>query len=245
MKKLLFVLLLFTTSCFAQQPSISIIIDDLGNNLHTNIRAVNLPGPVVASILPHRPYALFLDKLAQKKHKEVIVHTPMQAIAPLNMGPGGLSATMNHEEFVKVLNYDLDSLPYKQGMNNHMGSLLTQSPQDMDWIMENLQNTNLFFVDSLTTNQSVAAEEAGRYHIPHIKRDVFLDDVHQAKYIDKQFKELIKIAKRYGTALAIGHPFPETLAYLQKHIPELEKEGVELVSVRELIRRQSVSPVGA
>jgi polysaccharide deacetylase 2 family uncharacterized protein YibQ len=43
-----------------------------------------------------------------------------------------------------------------QGINKHMSSALTQNKQTMKWVMETLQDEQLYFIDSLTSANSVA-----------------------------------------------------------------------------------------
>jgi polysaccharide deacetylase 2 family uncharacterized protein YibQ len=106
----------------------------------------------------------------------------------------------------------------------------------MRWLMEEIgARGDLFFVDSYTTHLSVAlsaAEEAG---VPARKRDVFLDSDASPAGIAREFERLKALARENGTALAIGHPYATTLAFLESALPQLDKEGIVLVGIRELV----------
>lgn len=220
------------------RPTIGLIIDDLGDRLEDGRRAVSLPGAVTCAILPQTTFSRRLAVLAHAAGKEVMLHQPMQALNGKAMGPGGMSMAMSQNELVKTLEANLASVPYAQGVNNHMGSLLTQHPGDMAWFMAALHaHGGLFFVDSVTTSQSVARRIAAEYRIPNLRRNIFLDHTRDPRLILHQFVRLIEEAHRVGSALAIGHPYPETLAFLQKVLPHLSDFGVELVPVSELISR--------
>jgi hypothetical protein len=91
-------------------------------------------------------------------------------------------------------------------------------------------------VDSVTSHRSVAADVAQREGVPNLRRDVFLDDDLGAQNLQNNFQELISIARRKGSALAIGHPHPETIALLRTQLPRLNSLGVRLVSVPQLLR---------
>ncbi|MBD3609207.1 MAG: divergent polysaccharide deacetylase family protein [Gammaproteobacteria bacterium] len=117
-----------------------------------------------------------------------------------------------------------------------MGSQVTPSSSHMDWLMSNLMKRgNLYFVDSMTTHRSIAATIAKGYGVPTIKRDVFLDHDASPEAIEQQFKRLVRIARRQGQALAIGHPYPHTLDALEKYLPKLQAMGIELVPVSQLM----------
>jgi polysaccharide deacetylase 2 family uncharacterized protein YibQ len=107
----------------------------------------------------------------------------------------------------------------------------------MEWLMAALAQKGLFYVDSRTTAQTVAEMIANENQVRVMRRHVFLDHDISSQQIAFQFERLIKLAKQHGYALAIGHPYPETLALLEQVLPELEYWGVKLVSVETLITR--------
>lgn len=231
-------LLLIPFSSFAavdSPPKIAIIIDDLGNLRGEGLRVVELPGPVVCSILPYTPFSVLLADAAHSAHKEIILHTPMQALFPHRLGAGGLWIDDDRASFVTTLTADLHAVPYIQGINNHMGSLLTQSPRDMDWVMQTIKPYNLFFIDSKTSGRSVAERVAKLDDVPTAGRDVFLDDVRTPEAVQAQFNLLLAMAKLHGSAIAIGHPYAVTLDFLQQELPQLAKQGVVLVPVSQLL----------
>jgi hypothetical protein len=97
------------------------------------------------------------------------------------------------------------------------------------------QHGNLFFVDSLTVGDSVAASSTRDAGIPTATRDVFLDNRADVSYTEAQLRAAAVIARERGAAIAIGHPRPSTLAALRAMIPELEADGIRFVLVRDLV----------
>lgn len=229
----------------AQAAEVAIIIDDLGYEHLPSKRAVDLPGPVTLAFLPHTPYADELAKRALREGKQIMLHLPMQSVSPHALGPGGLTLNMSRTDFARTLRSDLASLPPVAGVNNHMGSLLTQHPGDMDWLMKDIATIGgLYFVDSRTTPDTVAFKEARRIGVPATSRNIFLDAVpDDAKFVRKQLRELIRLAREKGTAVAIGHPYPATLDILTTAIPRLREQGIRLVPVSQIIAAQSRSPL--
>lgn len=221
------------------QPAISIIIDDMGYRLKSGHRAVNLPGAITYSFLPHAPHVNQLSKLAHNQNKEVMLHLPMEAESGKKLGPGGLTEGMTEEDFAKVITSNILSIPHISGFNNHMGSLLTKNQLWMKRLMHKVAADNsLFFVDSKTTSESVALKVARAEGLKSIQRDIFIDHEDSKEFIQKQLKKLIKRAQRKGTALAIAHPKKLTLSILEKWLPELQAQGIKLVAVSELINLQ-------
>ena len=218
----------------AEPAVIAIIIDDIGNNLEAGKRVIHSNLPVTCSILPARPHSIKLARLAHKNGKEVMLHLPMQASKSERLGHGGLTASMSKREFTRTVEISIDAIPHARGVNNHMGSLLTSNSDHMEWLMQTIANRdeNLFFVDSRTTAKTVASDAAQSYHIPSVQRDVFLDDTaHDKNFVKQQIKQLIKIAKRQGYALAIGHPHKTTLSVLEQELSKLNNNEIELVTV--------------
>lgn len=220
-------------------PVIGIIIDDVGHSLVRGQRLIALPAPVALAIMPHTQSAQRLASEAGVAGKTVILHQPMENGAALPIGPGGLYADMDRTELETTLQANLNSFIPIQGLNNHMGSRLTSEREAMDWVMQVLSARGLFFIDSRTSSATQAAFAAEAQGVRHLSRDVFLDNERTAAAIEAAFQRALKLARKRGTALIIGHPYAETLDYLEQRLPDLEREeGVRVVSVEELLARK-------
>lgn len=220
----------------------AIIIDDLGDRYEAGRRAVDLPGALTYAILPHTPYSRRLAERAHTQGKEVMLHLPMQALDPhKRLGEGALTLTMGEQALRHTLRRALAAVPHASGINNHMGSLLTSRPEHMAWLMQGLrgQGEGLYFVDSYTSRESIARQQAREHLIPTARRDVFLDTDPQPAAIARQFERLLRIARRKGAAVGIAHPYPSTLHFLEQQLSQQAITGVRLVAVSELIRHQA------
>lgn len=234
LKAISFGLLVVASSSWADsvsQPTIAIIIDDMGNHLKTGRQLINLPYPLTLAFLPHRKHTPDLARNAHRRNKEVMLHMPMANTLGLELGPGGLTDDMEKLDLTTTLRQAIRSIPYIQGINNHMGSALTQRRNQMSWVMEELYNYPLYFVDSRTIATSVAGNTAQQYQIPNLSRDVFLDHWQTRKSIHSQFGRLIKLAKEKGSAVAIGHPHQVTADYLEWALPRLDQQGIRIATV--------------
>lgn len=232
----IFLLVVFFTGPVKADKLASIIIDDIGNNLDYGLLAIDLPGPVTLAFLPHTAFAATLAGIAHQSGKEVMLHLPLQSVGNHSHTPGTLKLHMTHTEFIRQLRADIGSVPHIRGINNHMGSLLTQHPGHMDWLMAALANEgNLYFIDSRTTTKSVASLFAKKYNVPHLDRDIFLDPDFSTETIRREFSRFIDKANKTGYAIAIAHPHPHTIQFIREHLAELREQGIKLVPVSELV----------
>lgn len=226
--------------------SISIIIDDVGYRQREDMRAASLPGAISYAILPHAPYGPRMAKLLHSLDRDVIVHIPMEAERSNHLlGPGALTVAMPATEFKTSLHESIASVPHAIAISNHMGSLLTRDPEAMHQLMQLLQPLGLSYIDSKTSAQSVAAKAASDWGIPFLQRDVFLDHDRDPEAIRYQYAQLLAKARRDGSAIAIGHPYPETLAILAELLPGLAGENIRLVGIRSLLQQQKSAIAGS
>jgi len=222
----------------AGQPQVAIIIDDLGYQLEAGRRAIGLPGPVTFAVLPGTPRAAALAEWAHERGKEVLLHLPLQANSDdKDDEPIGIDLDMSRETLASTFDAALSSVPYVVGVNGHRGSLLTRHPGHMLWLMEEIRARNdLFFVDSYTTVHSVALQMASEAGVSAVRRDIFLDPDQSPGTVVLQFERMKRLARKRGFVVAIGHPYRSTLELLERELPKLREQGIELVTISELVK---------
>jgi polysaccharide deacetylase 2 family uncharacterized protein YibQ len=222
------------------QPRIAIIIDDLGYQLEAGRRAIQLPGPVTFAVLPGTPHSRRLAGFAHDRGKEVLMHLPLEAVnyeGPAE--PGGVTLDMSHDVFRATFASAIETVPYAVGVSSHRGSLLTRHPGHMTWLMREISaRDGLFFIDSYTTPESIALKVAAEEGVSATRRDVFLDHDRSVEAVARELERLKAMARHNGHAVAIGHPFPETLQVLERELPKLAAEGIELVTISALLHAQ-------
>lgn len=230
-------LLIALHSVAAGQPRVAIIIDDLGYQLEAGQRAISLPGPIAFAVLPGTPRAVSLARWAHEHGKEVLLHLPLQANSDdKDHEPVGIDLDMSREAVGATFEVALDSVPHVVGVNGHRGSLLTRHPGHMQWLMEEIgSRDDLFFVDSYTTPASVAMQIANEAGVSAVRRDVFLDPDKSPETVARQFERMKRLARKRGFVVAIGHPYKATLELLEKELPKLSGQGIELVPISELV----------
>ncbi|MBD3288008.1 hypothetical protein GF337_04325 [candidate division KSB1 bacterium] len=218
---------------------IAIVIDDFGYSENESInRILNAPFPLTIAILPGLAKSEALYQKANEAGKETIVHLPMEALEDkVEYTDYTLYSNMTEEEIRQRVRKAIIDFPAAKGINNHMGSSVTQNEQIMKTVCDELKKNNFYFIDSKTTTESVAFATARKLRLPSIENNIFLerDRNDNEEYLQKKLTALSKIAEKRGYALAIGHPYENTIDVLLKMVPQMENDGFDFVPVSELI----------
>lgn len=216
---------------------VAILIDDLGNDRAAVERIGRWPWAVSGAVLPSLAGSEEAARELGRSGKDVLLHLPMEPLGfpKVRPGPGVVLRSQSDGEIASTVETDLASVPGAVGVNNHMGSAATADPRVMRAIARVLARRGLFFVDSRTTDATVAVDAARAAGVRAASRRVFLDDVQTESAIEASLDSLVAKAKAEGSAIGIGHPYPATLAVLDRELPKLERRGVKLVRVRELV----------
>ena len=106
----------------------------------------------------------------------------------------------------------------------------------MTTVFKQLKHRGLFYLDSRVTAKSVCERTAEEVDLPFASRDVFLDNVNERTAIEKELADLVRIAKKRGKAIAIGHDRALTMQVIEDNLPSLREQGIELVTVKEYIK---------
>jgi polysaccharide deacetylase 2 family uncharacterized protein YibQ len=193
--------------------------------------------PVALSVLPGRPFSQSVAVEGHDKGKTILMHLPMEPEGYPLTDPGDGAILLNHSkrEIKEIIASDLEMIPYVSGVNNHMGSRATKDERIMEFVLTQLKDRGLFFIDSRTTRESVAFRLARKYRIPAGERDVFLDNDRQPEAIEEMIKKLLDIAEEKGWAIGIGHPYRETVRALAMLSEEAQRRQIEWVSIEELL----------
>ena len=221
----------------AKGPQVAIIIDDCGYSVPRDVRFLKLPIPITLSILPLTPHGKEVAAAAAAAGKPVMLHIPMEPqSASANPGPGAIRTDMSDAQIDQQMDADIASLPPVPGANNHMGSKASSDPRVMRDVLGVLKRDNMFFIDSLTAMTSVGASTARDLGVPTAARDVFLDDQLNVPYIEGQIRQLELVARKNGSAIAIGHPNDANYAALEAMVPQMQAAGFVFVPAQSLVK---------
>jgi len=222
-------------------PMVAIMIDDLGLNVTRSRRVSELPAPLTMAFIPYGEHLDEQTRLARAAGHEIFLHLPMEPTDPtVDPGPHALVESLDPVMLARELAWNLDRFSGYVGINNHMGSLMTQDRQAMTLVMAELARRGLLFVDSVTSAGSVAYDSAVAAGIPAARRDVFLDNVPEVDAVLAQLDKLEEVARRQGFAIGIGHPHDATIAALAAWLPLAQAKGIMVVPVSRVIESRAL-----
>lgn len=221
------------------KPTIAVVLDDVGVAPGHAALAIDLPAVVTLSFMTYAPDVADMAARAHAKGHELMLHVPMEPLdGDVDPGPRVLRVDASEAEILANLDWGLRRFPRYIGINNHMGSRFTQDERAMRVVLRELKRRSLLFLDSRTIGNTVGDTLAARMGVPHVMRDVFLDNEMDQAAVMKQLVQAERIAAAKGQAIAIGHPHPATIAAIRAWIPEAEARGFVIVPLSAVAKQR-------
>jgi uncharacterized protein len=219
-------------------PRLAIIVDDLGSRRDVFDLVRELGRPVAVGVLPDLPLSAWIAGEASRVGLEVLVALPMEPYRypELDPGPGALMMAMSSGELSQRVSAHLAALPSAIGATNHMGSRMTEDRVRMRAALEPLAARRLLFVDALTSNHSVAFDEARALGLRVGRRQIVVDAAGGEAPEREGLEEAGRLAAERGEAVVIAHGHPLTLRLLKEYVPKWETAGIRVVPVSQLTR---------
>jgi len=226
-------------------PMVAIVVDDIGYDQEAAKQLLAIDAPLTFSILPFSPYSKDIMAAARAKGREILLHLPMEPeeFPSVKPGPGAILSGMPPDQLIAQLNRNIDQTPGLSGVNNHMGSRISTSSEQMRQIFSILKKRGLFYIDSRTTPDSVAKYSADLLDLPFAERDIFIDHYDNPAFIQAQLDKLVQQALKHGYAIGIAHPHANTVAALTRFIPELNGK-VRVVPASKVVQTVMLAQAG-
>ena len=221
----------------ARQKQIFLVIDDAGLDLGEIRQFLELPVPMTIAVLPHlKETSTVCAEIRRHADKEMILHQPMEAYnRESDTGPGAIYNTARPEDISKTLASNLESVRGAVGVNNHMGSRVTENEVLMAEVLQYCRAHGLYFLDSKTAYNSIVPRVAGREHIHLEARDVFLDIKNDRESVRRAWESTVAKARDQGHVIAIGHIWSkETATAIRDSYQTLQNEGYTFHLLSEL-----------
>ncbi|MBN1948307.1 MAG: divergent polysaccharide deacetylase family protein [Candidatus Cloacimonetes bacterium] len=218
---------------------LAIVVDDFGyynNQLLQDF--CDLDPNITFSILPGLPYSREVMQRAVASGHETMIHIPMEPIDYPRNNPGenAIYVHMSERDIRRKIQGYCAELTLCLGANNHMGSLATADKDIMKTVLAELKSRDLYFVDSRTSQSSVAYDVARELMVPSLENDLFLDTPDlSSSTLDKKINILQQLQQKKERILVITHcNSREQLEYLQKFLQRIKDMDIELVPVSRL-----------
>jgi polysaccharide deacetylase 2 family uncharacterized protein YibQ len=223
----------------SRAPMLAIIVDDFGEYAGPLLDEYLDSDPSITfSILPDLRYSRTVMEKAVEMGREIMLHIPMEPVGYPRNNPGSNPILVEHSdrEINRIINGYLRQLPDVVGANNHMGSLATADERVMSSVLGALARHDLFFVDSRTTQHTIAVDVAQRMQLPVVQRDLFLDDPESSERIMRErLQELKRLKEQKDRVVVITHCFDrQRLEIMNKFVEEAKNMGFRIVPVSEI-----------
>jgi polysaccharide deacetylase 2 family uncharacterized protein YibQ len=217
---------------------LAIIIDDMGSSLQEARSLAGIGVPLTFSVIPGLRSYKEVAAFAAADGIETMIHIPMQSKGwpERRLESNGLLVSMEDAAISERIEEFMRSIPRASGVNNHMGSEFTEHEDKMRAVLAVLKGRGLYFVDSVTSPQSVGMRLARELDIKSGRRSVFLDNEQDGTYIRGQLNQAVRLAKKTGGVIAICHPHPATIRTLESVLPDLARQGITLVPASQVVR---------
>lgn len=230
--------LIFRRAAEQRECRAAIIIDDCGYNASAVEKFLTLQQQFTFAILPGERSSKTIAERVSRAGYEVLLHQPMEphGYPGINVGKRAIILGMSAEKIRIMLEMNLQDIPRAVGVNNHMGSRLTEEREPMEYVVRYLKERGLFYVDSYTSTRSVAYSTAKAMGLPTLRNQVFLDEHDSLEYIKKQLDKVGALALKHGRVIAIGHAERRfIIPALAEKLPKFKEKGIEIVPVSELL----------
>ena len=219
------------------KAKMAVIVDDLGiRSLDLAKRLCNLNMDLTLSILPFQHHTSEVVDLARETGTSYILHMPMEPKSMnANPGEGAIYISDVESEIREKLTQAFKSVRGAQGVNNHMGSKVTEDVRAMEIVMKYFNENDYFFVDSQTSRNSKAYNLSQKLGVKSAKLYSYIDVEDDKDFINKRLDDLAEAAFDEGLIVAICHNRPNTVEVLEKKLPELEERGIKFVNVSDIV----------
>jgi len=215
----------------------AIVIDDFGYNEEPISAFADIDRPLTFAVIP---YHLFSHEAAMRgisSGHQVLLHLPMEPLDKAEQSEElTITVTMSEQDIRDMTKNAIAEIPGLIGVNNHQGSRATADWRVMNGVLSEIKSHNLFFVDSRTNSQSLAASAARQMGIRTGENELFLDNVDDVSAIKAQLRTAQNMAIKHGSVTVIGHARMKTARAVREMVSELEDNGVQLVFVSQLLQ---------
>jgi len=225
----------------------AVVIDDCGYSIPLAKQLAAVGYPVTFAVIPYTPYGIETAKIARNSSNVLFIHFPMQPknYPDFDPGKGALLLSMPDALIGAITKANFSWFGMQlDGANNHTGSAFTEDAEKMSQALGYIKNYTGRFLDSHTSPASKAYDECRKAGMKCGVNNIFLDNeepglvtrTDKSNHVRVQLVQAARLALSRGSAIAIGHLRDGTVAALPEALAEIEKMGVKVVPVTDLMQ---------
>jgi polysaccharide deacetylase 2 family uncharacterized protein YibQ len=221
-----------------RRPRVAIVVVGLGLAMPEAQAAIERLPPAVT--LAFNSYANDLPDWLQKARgaqHEVLLTVPMEPVdyPREDPGPQTLLTALTPRQNLDRLEWTMGRAAGYVGLTNLMGSRFLTAATELRPILEVIKGRGLLFLETRAANQTAVAALAQELALPQAASDRDLDSTLSPAGIDQALAELEPIARRKGSAIGTGSPYPLTIDRLVAWAAALESKGLVLAPLSAVI----------
>ena len=224
---------------FSGAPLLAIIIDDLGRDPSAARSVLALPFPLTASVLPNLQYSAEVADQAYRRGDHVILHLPMEAESAIRRGAArGHRAARRNERGPGTLDPREHARDGSARRRRQQSRRLARHRRSRPHGRAHARDfARRIFTSSTAAPLSPPSPTMQREPraCPQRRARFFSTTSKRAKPSSAPARPCRARRPSDGSAIAIGHPHPVTIAALDEGLPRLRAEGIRIVFASELV----------
>jgi polysaccharide deacetylase 2 family uncharacterized protein YibQ len=122
-----------------------------------------------------------------------------------------------------------------------MGGRFSASEQVMAPVLKEAATRGLIYLDDSSSARSLASQIAGANNLAFAKADIIIDQVPNARDIDRALSRLETAARARGVAIGFAGALPVSVERIAHWVKAAESRGIQLVPITAVVARAQPS----
>lgn len=228
------------------QKLIALIIDDYGLSRAQSLdSARTLPGEITFLLSPYANDADAMQKTARSNGHELWLKLPMENENFPQDDPGSkaILSRASLEKNMDNLRWTLSRTSGYAGLALYNDLAFSRTKSTLSAILKASIDRGLGLFDMNISAPAQIKDTAERFNAPYIKNEIFFHDPKWAGDTSAAAELLETLAESRGHAVGIFKNYPDTLAFIERWVPELERKGFTLAPLSAIYLSQNPDAV--
>lgn len=221
-------------------PRVAIVVGGLGISQTGTQRAIQtLPPDVSLAFAAHGGSLSRWVGMARRDGHETLLQIPMEPFGYPQTDPGPNTLVINGDDLANAerLNASLGRITGYVGVINHMGGRFSSDSNAMRWLLTEIADRGLMYVDSGRAPRSLAIAVGAAIGAPVVKTNLVIDRVRTPGQVARSLKNLEEMARSEGVAVGFASAFPSSVSAIADWAESARDRGVAVVPVSSALAR--------